>query len=77
VHTGERPYGCEEPGCVYAATQSSTLTAHMRTHTGERPYACEQPGCGYAAAAGGTLAEHVRRMHAPPPAAKRARSPPA
>ena len=45
VHTGERPYACEEPGCNYAATDAGNLKRHMRVHTGERPFACEEPGC--------------------------------
>jgi hypothetical protein len=30
VHTGERPYGCAERGCDYAAATSTALAKHMR-----------------------------------------------
>lgn len=29
---GEKPYKCTWPGCLYAATQSGHLTAHLRKH---------------------------------------------
>jgi len=60
AHTGERPYGCEEPGCDYAAATSGDLKTHMRAHTGERPYGCEEPGCDFAAATSGQLKVHMR-----------------
>ena len=40
VHARERPFLCDEPSCIYAATQSGHLTSHTRTHTGERPFPC-------------------------------------
>ncbi len=30
THTGKRPYGCEEPGCDYAAADSGALAKHVR-----------------------------------------------
>ena len=38
THTGERPHGCEEPGCDYAAATSGTLAKHVRrSHTPPPP----------------------------------------
>ena len=31
VHTGEQPCKCTFPGCDYATSQTTHLTAHMRT----------------------------------------------
>jgi uncharacterized Zn-finger protein len=63
IHTGERPYACEEPGCGYAATVSGALKRHMHVHTGERPYACEVPGCSFAAVQRSRLTRHARIKH--------------
>ena len=63
IHTGERPYACDFPGCAYTAANSGRLKAHKRIHTGERPYPCYVPGCAYRAAEGGTLKKHMSKMH--------------
>jgi hypothetical protein len=34
VHTGERPYACEEPGCAFAGSHSDNLLRHMRSRHG-------------------------------------------
>lgn len=46
IHTKERPYKCNHPGCPKSFIQRSALTVHIRTHTGEKPHHCEQPNCG-------------------------------
>ena len=63
IHTGERPYACDVPGCGYTAAESGHLTVHTRTHTGERPYTCDAAGCGYAAATCSHLYRHKRNKH--------------
>eukprot|EP01043_Picozoa_sp_COSAG02_P123050 COSAG02_NODE_60004_length_272_cov_1.005780_1_plen_54_part_01 len=49
MHSGERPYVCEEAGCTKAFARAEHLRRHVRSaHTAERPYVCETPGCGKA-----------------------------
>ncbi|BET02235.1 ZnF_C2H2 [Nesidiocoris tenuis] len=45
VHTGERPYSCDFPGCLRKFKQSGQLKTHQRLHTGERPFICSVEGC--------------------------------
>ncbi|XP_014256864.1 zinc finger protein 367-like [Cimex lectularius] len=45
VHTGERPYSCDFPGCMRKFKQSGQLKTHQRLHTGERPFLCSADGC--------------------------------
>ena len=63
IHTGERPYACDEPGCGYGAKTSGDLKKHVRMHTGERPYACDAAGCSYTATVRFNLQRHMRTMH--------------
>jgi hypothetical protein len=32
MHTGERPYACDAPGCSYSAADSSSLRQHKQRH---------------------------------------------
>nr|CAB3267950.1 zic-like protein ZicL [Phallusia mammillata] len=45
VHTGEKPFVCNFPGCGKTFGRSENLKIHKRTHTGEKPFPCKFPGC--------------------------------
>ncbi len=36
IHTGEKPYICNYPGCFKRYSQSSNLTAHEKSHNFEK-----------------------------------------
>ncbi|KAK6859271.1 hypothetical protein PG995_005124 [Apiospora arundinis] len=62
IHTNERPYPCNAPGCAKSFIQRSALTVHIRTHTGEKPHCCQHIGCGRRFSDSSSLARH-RRIH--------------
>jgi hypothetical protein len=43
IHTGERPFICNQHGCGKTFTRNEELTRHRLIHTGVRPHAC--PSC--------------------------------
>lgn len=44
IHTGERPYQCDEKNCGKTFTRNEELTRHKRIHSGLRPYPCQSCG---------------------------------
>nr|CAB3267948.1 zinc finger protein ZIC 1-like [Phallusia mammillata] len=45
VHTREKPFVCNFPGCGKMFGRSENLKIHLRVHTGEKPFPCKFPGC--------------------------------
>jgi KRAB domain-containing zinc finger protein len=60
VHSGERPFACDEAGCEYKATHQHHLKRHRLVHSGERPFACNEAGCEYKATQAAHLKSHKR-----------------
>ncbi|KAJ6640178.1 Zinc finger protein [Pseudolycoriella hygida] len=44
IHTGERPFKCDENNCGKTFTRNEELTRHKRIHSGARPYPCTSCG---------------------------------
>merc|ERR1719412_3336493 len=45
IHTGEKPFECEVPGCDRRFANSSDRKKHMHVHTTDKPYYCTIRGC--------------------------------
>ena len=60
IHTGERPYVCNAPGCDRSFSRKSYLKQHQRIHTGEKKFVCSL--CQKSFRQSSTLKSH-RRIH--------------
>ncbi len=58
VHTKERPFVCDFPGCDYRSAQKPSLTRHIREHSGDKPYNCKI--CGTSFTRKFSLKEHLK-----------------
>ncbi len=57
VHTKERPFVCDFPGCNYSACTKGLVVRHARTHTREKNFSCF---CGKAFARKDNLKKHLK-----------------
>lgn len=63
IHTGERPFKCDEEQCGKTFTRNEELTRHKRIHSGIRPYPCLT--CGKKFGRRDHLKKHMK-THIPP-----------
>ena len=56
VHTGERPFHCNEPGCNQSFTQKANLNKHMAVHQRRKRQKCQMCNKVFASA-------NIMRMH--------------
>ena len=64
LHTGEKPFVCEYPGCTYKSYRKFHITRHViNIHSTERPHKCEL--CDYSAKTRENLRQHNLSRHAP------------
>lgn len=45
IHTGEKPYKCDHPGCGKCFSEKCGLQRHLNTHDSSKPFKCPHPGC--------------------------------
>jgi hypothetical protein len=63
IHTGERPFKCDVPGCGDSFTTSIGLTRHKMLHNNDRPFVCTAVDCEARFVQLGNLKMHVERNH--------------
>ncbi|CAO3577540.1 unnamed protein product [Absidia cylindrospora] len=60
VHTGERPFVCDKPGCEKRFSRLDSLTTHIKTHSTVRPFICHITGCEKAYYHARSLKKHLK-----------------
>ncbi|MNX97773.1 Zinc finger, C2H2 type [compost metagenome] len=60
LHSGQKPYVCDESGCSQAFVRAHDLVQHRRKHSGEKPFKCNEPGCHQAYWQSSDLMRHHR-----------------
>ncbi|KAK5799523.1 hypothetical protein F5H01DRAFT_356269 [Linnemannia elongata] len=61
VHSGERPFKCQEPTCNASFRREAHLATHHKSqHGGARDFICPQPGCTSAFHTQDKLARHFK-----------------
>jgi hypothetical protein len=63
IHTGERPFPCDVPGCGAAFRINYHLREHKMFHDNIRPFACGVEGCEAKFVQASNLKKHVERNH--------------
>lgn len=67
IHSGEKPFECDWPGCTKVFARKARKEIHYRSHvslktnlqTGDRPYLCKLDGCGKRFAERANLKAHL------------------
>ena len=72
VHTGEKPFACEVPGCSYRSSQKNDVVKHQRTDRCRGRGGAAAGGGGLDALEGGAAAAAVSAVGAPEAAAEAA-----
>ncbi|XP_067825297.1 P43 5S RNA-binding protein-like [Heptranchias perlo] len=63
VHTGQRPYKCDQEDCQKTFTRKSHLQRHTRQHLGLKQFRCTAMGCTEAFISNDRLKKHLKYRH--------------
>jgi hypothetical protein len=63
IHSGERPYKCEAPGCGMSFTAPAGLRYHKMLHNNDRPHVCTAEGCEARYVQANHLRMHIEQNH--------------
>ena len=66
IHTGEKPYACNEPGCTSRFSTSGNLSRHKKVHMNNR-HRCTFPDCNRIFPNNALLVKHIRTHSGSPP----------